>query len=168
MERWAVTALKTIIALAVAGSAIVQVVLLATLRAADQDPQPALRVQVTLLAVLGIGCLQAIAVSIWRLLTMVRVGTVFSRRAFRYVDIVVAALATCSALVFAVAVAARLANRRTPGDEMAPGVVAFVCGLALVVAGVSLVVYVLRVLLAQAVATDARAKHLQAELDEVI
>jgi hypothetical protein len=37
-----------------------------------------------------------------------------------------------------------------------------------VVAGVALVVFVLRALLAQAVALDSQARHLQAELDEVI
>ena len=36
------------------------------------------------------------------------------------------------------------------------------------VAGVALIVRVLRLLLAQAVARDAEAQHLQAELDEVI
>jgi hypothetical protein len=46
--------------------------------------------------------------------------------------------------------------------------VGLICGLSLVVAGVALVVYVLRVLLAQAVALDSEAKHLQSELDEVI
>ena len=38
----------------------------------------------------------------------------------------------------------------------------------LVVAGIALVVYVLRPLLAQAVTLDSRAKYLQSELDEVI
>ena len=38
----------------------------------------------------------------------------------------------------------------------------------MIVAGVALIVLVLRMLLAQAVALDAEAHHLQAELDEVI
>jgi hypothetical protein len=41
-------------------------------------------------------------------------------------------------------------------------------GAGLLVAGVALIVLVLRMLLAQAVARDAEASHLQAELDEVI
>jgi hypothetical protein len=40
-------------------------------------------------------------------------------------------------------------------------------GAAVVVAGIALVVLVMRMLLAQAVARDAEAHHLQAELDEV-
>ena len=46
--------------------------------------------------------------------------------------------------------------------------VGLICGVSLVVAGVALVVLVLRMLLAQAVARDAEAQVLQAELDEVI
>ena len=41
-------------------------------------------------------------------------------------------------------------------------------GAAVMVAGIALIVLVLRMLLAQAVARDAEAHHLQAELDEVI
>ena len=56
---------------------------------------------------------------------------------------------------------ARFWNHARPEDEVAPGLVALISGLALVAAGVALVVYVLRSLLMQAVA-------LQTELDEVI
>jgi hypothetical protein len=41
-------------------------------------------------------------------------------------------------------------------------------GLGALVAGVALVVLVLRMLLAQAVARDVEAQHLRSELDEVI
>lgn len=51
---------------------------------------------------------------------------------------------------------------------VAPGVVGLACGAAVVVAEVALVVYVQRMLLAQAVARDAQARELQSELDEVI
>lgn len=67
---------------------------------------------------LGIACLQVIAVCIWRLLTMVRHGTVFSRASFRFVDIVIGAIATGAAVVLAIAVVARFANHSTPGDEV--------------------------------------------------
>jgi hypothetical protein len=106
--------------------------------------------------------MQVTAVCVWRLLTMVRRGTVFSHAAFRYVDVVIGAIATASALTFALAVTL------APGEAVAPGVVGLICGVSLVVAGVALVVLVLRMLLAQAVARDAEASHLQAELDEVI
>jgi hypothetical protein len=41
-------------------------------------------------------------------------------------------------------------------------------GTGVMIAGVALVVLVMRTLLAQAVARDAEAQHLQAELNEVI
>jgi NhaP-type Na+/H+ or K+/H+ antiporter len=112
--------------------------------------------------VLGIATMQVSAVCVWRLLTMVRRGTVFSHAAFRYVDIVIGAVAAASALTFGMAVTL------APGDAVAPGIVLLICGASLVVAGVALIVLVLRMLLAQAVARDAEAHHLQAELNEVI
>jgi hypothetical protein len=51
---------------------------------------------------------------------------------------------------------------------VAPGVVLLIGGFAVCVAGVALIVRVLRLLLAQAVARDVEAQHLRAELDEVI
>ena len=71
-------------------------------------------------------------------------------------------------VVFGIALVGVYANRTAPEDEIAPGMVGLICGFSLVVAGVALVVLVMRMLLAQAVALDSEAKHLQAELDEVI
>jgi hypothetical protein len=101
-------------------------------------------------------------VCVWRLLTMVRRGTVFSHAAFRYVDIVIGAVAVASALTFALGVTL------APGEDVAPGVVLLIGGLGVMIAGAALVVLVLRMLLAQAVARDAEAQHLQAELDGVV
>jgi hypothetical protein len=115
-----------------------------------------------------VATLQVIAVCIWRLLTMVGRGTVFSYAAFRYVDAVIAAISAASVLILSIAVVARFANHATPEDAVAPGLVGLICGFALVAAGVALVVYVMRALLAQAVALDSEARHLRAELDEVI
>ena len=60
------------------------------------------------------------------------------------------------------------ALHEAPGEEVAPGIVGLICGVSLMIGGVGLVVFVMRTLLAQAVARDAEAKHLRAELDEVI
>jgi hypothetical protein len=113
------------------------------------------------LVVLGMVTVQVVVVCVWRLLTMVRRGTVFSPAAFRYVDIVIGAIAVASVLVFGTAVTL------APG-EVAPGIVLLICGAAVMVAGMALIVYVLRMLLVQAVARDVEANHLRAELDEVI
>ncbi len=168
MSSWAVRALRVVIAVALVGSLVVQLVLVPLLWLDLDDAPEAVRVPLVVIGVLGVGTLQVTGVCIWRLLTMVGRGTVFSPAAFRYVDIVIGAIATGAVLLFGVAVVARFSNRSTPGDEVPPGVVALICGLALVIAGVALVVYVLRMLLVQAVALDSEAKHLQSELDEVI
>jgi hypothetical protein len=112
--------------------------------------------------------MQVVGWCTWRLLTMVRRGTVFSFAAFRYVDVICGALAAGAAVLLGFAVLAVYSNRTNPGDEVAPGLVGLVCGLALVVAGVALLVRVLRALLSQAVALDDRTKQLQAELSAVI
>ena len=108
--------------------------------------------------VLGIVTVQVTMVCVWRLLTMVRRGTVFSHAAFRYVDVVFGAIVVASLLAFALGVTL------APGEDVAPGVVLLIGGAGVLVAGVALVVLVLRMLLAQAVALDAETKHLQAEL----
>ena len=84
------------------------------------------------------------------------------------VDVVIGAIGSASVVVFGVAVVAAHSNRTTPGDEVAPGVVGLICGAALVIAGVALVVLVLRMLLVQAVALEVETRHLRSELDEVI
>jgi hypothetical protein len=77
------------------------------------------------------------------------------------VDIIIAAIATGSLLMFSLAVLL------APGDA-APGIVGLICGAALVIAGVALIVLVLRALLAQAVAREIEAQELRSELNEVI
>lgn len=133
-----------------------------------QEAGDGVRTSLGVIAVLGILSLRVIAVCGWRLLTMAARGTVFSEASFRDVDIVIGAISAGSVLVLCVAVAARFANHAVEGDAVAPGIVEFVCGLALVVAGVALLVYVMRTLLAQAVALDAQTRQLRSELDEVI
>lgn len=158
----AVLALRIVLAIALAGSLFVQAVMLPLLWIDLDEAPAAVRVPVVVIVFLGIVALQVIAVCVWRLLTLVRRGTVFSHASFRYVDIVIGAVVAGAVLTFGLAVTL------APGEAVAPGVVGLLCGLALVVGGVALLVYVLRTLLAQAVARDAEAQHLQAELDEVI
>ena len=162
MGQLTVLALRIVLALALAGSLFVQVVMV-PLVWMDLDEAPAgVRLPFVVIVVLGIVTLQVSAVCVWRLLTMVRRGTVFSHAAFRYVDIIIGAVAAASVLTFGLAVTL------APGEAVAPGIVGLICGLALVVAGVGLVILVQRMLLAQAVARDTEAHQLQAELDEVI
>ncbi len=168
MSGWAFVTLRVVIAIALAGSVVVQVGMVALLWLDTDEGPTGIGISLVIVGVLGVATLQVVAVCIWRLLTMTRRGTVFSPAAFRYVDLMIAAISAAAVLILSVAVIARFANHSTPGDEVAPGLVGLICGLALVAGGVALVVYVMKTLLAQAVALDSEAKHLQSELDEVI
>lgn len=162
MSRIAVTALRVVLAMLMAGSVFVLAVMVPLIATDLRDirGEPVYFLVLTII-VLGIVSAQVVLFSVWRLVTMVRENTVFSDAAFRHVDWVIGAFAFASILVFAFAVVL------APGDA-APGVVLLICGVALAVFGVALVVLVLRMLLAQAVARDAEANELKAELDEVI
>ena len=163
MGKLTILALRIVIAMVLAGSLFVQVrmVPLVSTDLIEAGAPDGPRIALLAIIVLGIVCAQATAVCVWRLLTMVRRGTVFSHGAFRYVDIIVGAIGFASLLMFGIAVIL------APG-ETAPGVVLLICGASLMIAGVALVVLVMRTLLAQAVARDAEAKDLRSELDEVI
>ena len=165
MGNLTITVLRVVLAAVLAGSLLVQAVMVPLL-AADLDgldPDYAhLRTPLLAFAVLGIVTIQVVVVCVWRLMTMVRRGTVFSHAAFRYVDVVIGAISVASLLTFGLGVTL------APGEAVAPGVVLLIGGAGVLVAGIALVVLVMRMLLAQAVARDAEAHHLQAELDEVI
>ncbi|WP_426227223.1 DUF2975 domain-containing protein [Pseudarthrobacter sp. DSP2-3-2b1] len=163
MGKLTTLALRVVLALALAGSLFVQVRMVPLLSTdlEESGTDTGTRILALLIVVLGIVAVQVTLVCVWRLLTMARKGTVFSRGAFRYVDIIFWAVAAASVLVFALAV------MLAPGDAP-PGVVLLISGASLLIAGVALIVLVLRTLLAQAVALDAEAKHLRTELDEVI
>jgi hypothetical protein len=166
MGTLTVLALRIVLAMAMAGSLFVQAVMVPLLaRDLEQDFSPdvaRVATPVIVIVVLGIVTVQVTMVCVWRLLTMVRRGTVFSDAAFRYVDVVIGAISAASLLLFA------LGFVLAPGEAAAPGVVLLVGGAGVLVAGIALIVLVLRMLLAQAVARDVEAQHLQAELDEVI
>jgi hypothetical protein len=168
MSRWVIRTLRVVIGIAVVGSLVVQAAIVASLWwDTDEDPTW-ITVALVIIGVLGVATLQVIAACVWRLLTMVGRGTVFSHASFRFVDVIIGAIGAAALLTFSIAVVARFANHATPGDEVAPGLVALICGFSLVIAGVALLVYVMRTLLAQAVALDSEAKGLRSELDDVI
>jgi len=161
MGKWTILALRAVIALALAGSLFVQVVMMPLIWADLEGADDWARGLFIAILVLGIVTMQVSAICIWQLLTMVRRGSVFSTAAFRYVDVIIGAVAAASVLAFLMAVLL------APG-EVAPGIVGLICGASLVIAGIALLVFVMRMLLAQAVAREAEAKRLRSELDEVI
>ncbi|SPF04952.1 DUF2975 domain-containing protein [Streptomyces sp. MA5143a] len=165
MGKLTTLALRVVIAVLLAGSVLVQGVMVPLLAADldDLDPDMAqVRAPVLVIVVLGVVTVQAVLVCVWRLVTMVRRDTVFSHAAFRYVHGVIGAMVAASALVFALGVVL------APGEAVAPGVVLLLGGVSLAVLGVALIVLVLRLLLAKAVARDIEAARMRAELAEVI
>ncbi|MFI8595482.1 DUF2975 domain-containing protein [Microbacterium sp. NPDC078428] len=161
MRGWTILALRAVIAVSLAGSLVVQVVIVPLLWADLGGVPLGARITLTVLAVAGVLTMQAFAVCVWQLLTMVRRGSVFSPAAFRYVDVIIGAVVGAAVVVFALA--ALLAAGRA-----APGVVGIVGGFSIVLAGMAMLVVVMRTLLTQAIDREAEARALRSELDEVI
>ena len=156
MGNLAVLALRVVLVVLLAGSVLVQVVFVPLL-AIDLNNELAqelayLRVPFVIITVLGVVTAQVVLVCVWKLASMVRRGTVFSHGAFRYVDVIIGAVIAAAVLVLAFAALMAGANRTVSDDVIAPGLVLLVCGASVAILGVALVVYVLRMLLAQAVA----------------
>ncbi|KND30439.1 DUF2975 domain-containing protein [Streptomyces anulatus] len=163
MGKLTVRALRAVLVVVLAGSVFVQALMVWVL-VSGSDPEDgslpltALRV----ITILGIGTAQVTLVCVWRLVTMVRRGTVFSHAAFRYVDVIIGAIVAAALVWFAVTAL------NAPGQRDDPGVTLIMGGIGVAVLGVALLVLVLRTLLAQAVARDVEAARMRAELDEVI
>jgi hypothetical protein len=163
MGKLAVGALRAALAGVLAGTVLVQA-LMAWVLVSGSDPEDgslpltALRV----ITIAGLASVQVIGVCVWRLVTMVRSGTVFSPAAFRYVDVVIGAIVAAALVWFAVTAV------NAPGQRDDPGVTLIMGGIGVGILGVALIVLVLRMLLAQAVARDVEAAQLRVELDQVI
>ncbi|GGT80260.1 DUF2975 domain-containing protein [Streptomyces lateritius] len=165
MGKVTVLALRAVLVVLLAGSVFVQTVMVALLAndLEDLDGDLAhLRTPILVITVLGLLTVQVTLVSVWRLVTMVRRGTVFSHGAFRYVHIVIGAMVAAALLLFTLGVLL------APGEAVPPGIILLMGGGVLAILGVALIVLVLRMLLAQAVARDVEAAQMKAELDEVI
>jgi hypothetical protein len=163
MGKLTVGALRAVLVVVFAGTVVIQVGLVWTLvsgndREDGSIPLTAFRV----ITILGMVAIQVALVCVWRLVTMVRRGTVFSHAAFRYVDIMIGAIVGAALVWFAITAV------NAPGQRDDPGVTVIMAGIGLGILGVALIVLVLRMLLAQAVARDVEASQMKAELDEVI
>jgi DUF2975 family protein len=163
MGKLTVRALRAVLVVVLAGSVLIQAgmmwVLLSGTDPEDGSvPLTALRV----ITILGLLSVQVALACIWRLVTMVQHGSVFSHAAFRYVDGVIGAIVAAALVWFAVTIV------NAPGQRDDPGVTVIMAGIGVAILGVALIVYVLRMLLAQAVVRDVEAAQMQTELDEVI
>jgi hypothetical protein len=163
MGKLTVHALRAVLVVVLAGTVFVQASMAWALISGNDPedgslPLTALRV----ITILGMVSVQVALVCVWRLVTMVRRGTVFSHAAFRYVDVMIGAIVGAALVWFAVTVV------NAPGQRADPGVTLIMGGIGVAILGVALIVLLLRMLLAQAVARDVEAAQLQAELNEVI
>jgi hypothetical protein len=168
MEGWAmgkltVGALRAVLVVMLAGTVFVQAGMVwALVSGSDPEDGSLPLTPLRVITILGMVSVQVAVVCVWRLVSMVRRGTVFSHAAFRYVDIVIGAIVAASLMWFAVTAL------NAPGQRDDPGVTLIMGGIGVAILGVALIVLVLRMLLAQAVAREVEAAQMQAELDEVI
>ncbi|MFG2331708.1 DUF2975 domain-containing protein [Streptomyces sp. NPDC048604] len=163
MGKLTVGALRAVLVVVLTGSVFVQALMVWVLVSGSDPEDGSLPLTpLRVITILGIGTAQVALVCVWRLVTMVRRGTVFSHAAFRYVDVIIGAIVAAALVWFAVTAL------NAPGQRDDPGVTLIMGGIGLAILGVALIVLVLRMLLAQAVARDVEAAQMQAELDEVI
>ena len=161
MGELTVRALRAVLAGVLASTVFVQAAMVWALFTDPEDgslPLTPLRV----IVILGVVTAQVVVVCVWRLVTMMRRGIVFSHASFRYVDVVIGAIAAAALLWFA------LTALLAPEHPDNPGVTVIMGGIGMAVLGGALIVLVLRMLLVHAVARVVEATQMRAELDEVI
>ena len=163
MGKLTVRALRVVLAVVLTGTVFVQALMVWALASVSDPEDGSLPLTpLRVITILGIGTAQVALVCVWRLVTMVRRGTVFSHAAFRYVDVIIGAIVAAALVWFAVTAL------NAPGQRDDQGVTLIMGGMGVAILGAALIVLVLRMLLAQAVARDVEAAQMQAELDEVI
>lgn len=163
MKIFTIIALKSIIALALAGSLVVLGLILPAAWRDLQHGNTPLWQQIAFISIptASVITMQVFGVCVWRLLTLVRKGSVFSKAAFGYVNVLIGTFVVAALLAFTPA------GILAPG-EMAPGVVGLIGGAGLILSGFALLVGVMRQLLTQAIEYQSEARTLRSELDEVI
>ena len=163
MGNLTVRALRAVLSVVLTGTVLIQVLMVWTLINGNDPEDGSLPLtSLRLITILGLVTIQVALVCVWRLVTMVRRGTVFSHAAFRYVDIVIGAIVAAALVWFTVTAI------NAPDQREDPGVTLIMGGIGVAILGAALIVLVLRMLLAQAVARDVEATQLRAELNEVI
>src|SRR6476659_4705312 len=161
MGKLTVGALRAVLAVMLAGTVFVQAGMVWAL-ATDPENGSLPLTPLRIITILGMVSVQVALVCVWRLVTMVRRGTVFSHAAFRYVDVVIGAIVSAALVWFAVTAL------NAPGQRADPGVTIIMAGVGMAILCVAVIVLVLQMLLAEADARDVEAAQMQAELDEVI
>src|SRR5262249_28550577 len=117
MGKLTLNALRTVLAVVLAGTVLIQVLMVWTLISGNDPEDGSLPLtSLRLITILGMVTVQVALVCVWRLVTMVRRGTVFSHAAFRYVDIVIGAIVAAALVWFTVTAI----NAREAGQDAEP------------------------------------------------
>lgn len=161
MAKSTILVLQVVIAVALIGSVAVQALIVPLLWIDLGAEELWGRIALVSIVVLGVVTLQVFGVCVWMLLTKVRRGSIFSTSSFRYIDVIVGAILAAAALTWI------LAALLAPGPA-APGLVALTGGAGVVLAGIALLVVVMKALLRQAIDRDVEAQALRSELDNEV
>lgn len=161
MSKLTIVILQVVIGLALLGSLVVQALIVPALWFDLEGEELWGRIAFVTIIVLGVVTMQVFGVCVWMLLTKVRHGSIFSESSFRYVDVIIGAILAAAVLAFVLAVLL------APGGT-APGIVGLICGAALVLGGMALLVVVMKALLRQAIERDTEARTLRSELDDEV
>lgn len=147
MRDLTITALRVLIVVLLLGLVLVQAWILPVLAhdSAQMYPEVAyLQIPFLVLSILAVACAQVVLWCIWKLLSMVRGDSIFSDRAFRYVDVVVWAAVAGGVVLLIVLVWLGAAAGGPPGVTLALG-----CGILCCLA-LALLMLVMRGLLRKA------------------
>lgn len=165
MGKLSILTLKVILAVVLAGTLFVQLVMVPMIVLNSDSPTGAEQVtEISFLCYLVLAGLiiETCVYCVWKLATRVKRGTVFNPVSLTYVSPIIIAIALGAALTFTFA--AILAQ----SSDIAPGVVLLFGGLGVLMVGICTIVVVLRQLLDQATMTEVQAAQLRTELGEVI
>ncbi|NEE10205.1 DUF2975 domain-containing protein, partial [Streptomyces sp. SID7499] len=116
MGKLTVRALRAVLVVVLAGSVFVQALMVWVLVSGSDPEDGSLPLtSLRVLTILGVGTIQVALVCVWRLVAMVRRGTVFSHAAFRYVDVIIGAIVAAALVWFAVTALNAPGQRDDPG-----------------------------------------------------
>ncbi|MFJ2618259.1 DUF2975 domain-containing protein [Glutamicibacter sp. NPDC087344] len=165
MGRFSILSLRVILTAIFIGALFVQLVMIPMI-AVNEVSRPGMVdvPAIAFLAYLGVAgfVVEICAICVWKLATRVVSSTVFDPASFKFVTPIIVSVASGSAATFV------LAALLAPGEDIAPGIVLLIGGFGILLAGISVIVYVLRQLLVQATRTEAQAAALRTELGGVI
>lgn len=161
MGKVSIVVLRVVIAIALVGSVAVQALIAPLLWLDLGEGEPWGRIVFVGIVVVGVATLQVFGICVWLLLNKVRRGSIFSESSFGPVNVIIGAILVAAALTWI------LAAILAPGTA-APGVVALLGGAGVVLAGMALLVVVMKALLRQAIDREAEAQTLRSELDNEV